>query len=435
MKGTSGLTTCSGSIDVSDLTQDKSARPITVDKNGELSVPAHPVIPFIRGDGTGVDIWPVTRMVLDAAVHKAYRGTRSICWLPLYAGEEAMERFGIPLPPDTVRKLRSLRVAIKGPLTTPIGRGFRSINVTLRQALDLYACVRPIYYFQGVPSPIRYPERINMIIFRENTEDVYMGIEWKPGSPEARRLISFINEELLVGTGKRIRTDAGIGVKPITKRSSQRLVRLGIEYALREGLPSVTLVHKGNIMKYTEGAFRQWGYEVAYKEYADKVVLEQEGNAHTEAAHGKVIIKDRMADAMFQQILLRPEDYHVICTPNLNGDYLSDACAALIGGLGMAPGGNIGDNRALFEATHGSAPKYAGQDKVNPSSLILSGAAMLDYLGWREASGMIRRAIARTILDRCVTYDLERQLRAAGVKGVKSLRCSQFGEAVCNNLD
>jgi len=410
-------------------------RRITVDKDGCLRVPTHPIIPFIRGDGTGVDIWPVARMVIDAAVGKAYGTSRSICWHPLYAGEEAMQRFGIPLPADTVRKLRYYRVAIKGPLTTPVGRGFRSINVTLRQALDLYACVRPVHYFPGVPSPLRYPERIKMIIFRENTEDVYMGIEWRHGSPQARKLITFINDELLAGTGKRIRTDAGIGIKPMSKGPSQRLVRLAIEYALREGMPSVTLVHKGNIMKYTEGAFREWGYEVARREYAGRVVFEHGEPAGAAGDRAAVVIKDRMADAMFQQILIRPEDYHVICTPNLNGDYLSDACAALIGGLGMAPGGNMGDNRALFEATHGSAPKYAGQDKVNPSSLVLSGAGMLEYLGWREAAEMIRRAIGRTIQERRVTYDLERQLKAAGVSGVTVLSCSRFGEAVCDNLE
>jgi isocitrate dehydrogenase len=373
---------------------------------------------------------------MDEAVAKAYKGRRSIEWHRIYAGEEAMKRFGTPLPDSTLRALRSHRVGIKGPLTTPVGGGIRSVNVALRQALDLYACVRPVCYVPGVPSPMRNPERVDMVIFRENTEDVYAGIEWQKGTEEAKRVLRFLNEEMLAGTGKRIRADSGIGVKPVSRRGTQRIVRMAIAHALRERRPSVTLVHKGNIMKYTEGAFREWGYELARKEFGGKVVFEEEAGSKGGRGKGaRLLLKDRIADAMFQQVLLRPEDYSVICTLNLNGDYLSDECAALVGGLGMAPGGNLGDGRALFEATHGSAPRYAGQDKVNPSSLILSGVSMLEYLGWREAGGLIRDALTRTIQQRTVTYDLERQMRAEGRKGVKLLRCSEFAEAICRNMN
>jgi isocitrate dehydrogenase len=404
--------------------------------DGTLRVPDSPVIPFIQGDGTGVDIWPAARAVMDTAVQKAYKGKRSIQWLRIHAGQEAMDRFGTPLPEDTLRALRHYRVGIKGPLTTPVGGGIRSVNVALRQILDLYACVRPVFHIPGVPSPVRHPESVNMVIFRENTEDVYAGIEWKKGSREAREVLRFLNEQMLAGSGKQIRRDSGIGIKPVSVRGTQRIVRMAIGYALREMCPSVTLVHKGNIMKYTEGAFREWGYALARKEFAKRVCFEGEaGERAGRSKANKVVLKDRIADAMFQQVLLRPEEYSVICTLNLNGDYLSDACAAMVGGLGMAPGGNIGDGRAVFEATHGSAPRYAGQDKVNPSSLILSGVSMLEYLGWREAAGIIRDALTRTIRRRTVTYDLERQLKADGVKRVRLLRCSQFAEAICENMN
>jgi len=408
---------------------------ITVKAGGVMRVPDRPVLPYIQGDGTGVDIWPAARRVMDEALRKAYKGRRQVNWVRLYAGKEAMDRFGTPLPAETLRALRRYRVGIKGPLTTPVGGGFYSVNVALRQSLDLYACVRPVTYIPGVVAPVRRPERVNMVIFRENTEDVYAGIEWRQGSPEARRVIAFLNREMLAGTGMKIRADAGVGVKPISRRGTERIVRLAIRHALEHKLPSVTLVHKGNIMKYTEGAFRDWGYRLAKREFPREVCLEQDLPPGGKKPKGcKLVLQDRIADAMFQQIMLRPEDYSVICTMNLNGDYLSDACAALVGGLGMAPGGNLGDGRALFEATHGSAPRHAGQDKVNPSSLILSGAGMFEYLGWREAGRMIREALTRTIADRTVTYDLERQMRQEGYRGVKLLRCSEFAEAICRNM-
>jgi isocitrate dehydrogenase len=408
---------------------------IVLKADGTLQVPDRPILPYIQGDGTGVDIWPAGQRVMDAAVEKAYKGKRSIQWFRVYAGQEAMDRFGTPLPESTLKALRTHRVGIKGPLTTPVGGGIRSINVNLRQVLDLYACVRPVYYIPGVPSPVRNPERVDMVIFRENTEDVYAGIEWKKGSRDARKVLRFLNEEMLAKRGKRIRTDSGIGVKPVSQRGSKRIVRMAIEYALRERCPSVTLVHKGNIMKYTEGAFREWGYDLAREEFGDRVVFEEDQvppGGHRKG--GKLLLKDRIADAMFQQVLLRPDEYSVICTLNLNGDYLSDACAAMVGGLGMAPGGNLGDGLALFEATHGSAPRYAGQDKVNPSSLILSGVSMLEYMGWQEAGGLIREALTTTVQRRTVTYDLERQMRAEGRKGVRLLRCSEFADAICENM-
>ncbi len=408
---------------------------ITLEAGGALRVPNRPIVPYVRGDGTGVDIWPAGQRVMDAAVEKAYGGKRSIEWLRVYAGEEAMDRFGSPLPEETLKAFRFYRVGIKGPLTTPVGGGIRSVNVALRQVLDLYACVRPVYYIPGVPSPVRNPERVNMVIFRENTEDVYAGIEWRKGSPGAKKLLRFLNEEMLADSGKRIRSDSGLGVKPVSVRGTQRIVRMAIQYALREKCPSVTLVHKGNIMKYTEGAFREWGYRLASREFGGKVVFEEDqGRAGSRRKAARLLVKDRIADAMFQQVLLRPEDYSVICTLNLNGDYISDACAAMVGGLGMAPGGNLGDGLAVFEATHGSAPRYAGQDKVNPSSLILSGVSMLEYMGWREAGKCIRKALTRTIERRTVTYDLERQMRSEGLKGVKLLRCSEFADAICKNM-
>ncbi len=392
-------------------------------------VPDRPVICFIEGDGIGPDIWKATRAVLEAAVRKAYAGQKEIVWFEIFAGEKANEVYGANtwLPDDTVAAITDYRVAIKGPLTTPIGGGIRSINVRLRQVLDLYACVRPCRYFQGVPSPVREPEKLDIVIFRENTEDVYAGIEWASGSPEVQQVIGFLKGTM----GVELRDDSGIGIKPISPFGTKRLVRRAIQYALDHKRPSVTLVHKGNIMKFTEGAFREWGYELAREEFSDQVITEDElWKKHDgKRPADKIVLKDRIADAMFQQVLLRPNEYSVLAMPNLNGDYLSDACAAQIGGLGMAPGANIGDKAALFEATHGTAPKYAGQDKVNPSSLILSGAQMLEYLGWNEASGLVSRGIEGAIAQKTVTYDLERQM-----EGATLLKCSEFGEAVIENM-
>jgi isocitrate dehydrogenase len=398
---------------------------IAVQHGTITSVPAHPVIPFIKGDGVGPDIWRAAVLVIDAAVQKAYAGGRKIAWQELWAGEEAVKRDNDPLPPETLQAISHYKIAIKGPLTTPVGGGIRSLNVVLRQHFDLYACIRPIRYIQGTPSPLKNPEKVDFVIFRENTEDVYAGIEWRGEGEEGQKITRFLREEMSVV----VRDGSGIGIKPISPFATKRLVRRAVEYALEHGRRSVTLVHKGNIMKYTEGAFRDWGYEVAEGEFADKVVREEElGNKGT-VPQGQIVVKDRLADAMFQQILLRPEDYDVLVMPNLNGDYLSDACAALVGGLGMAPGANIGDEVAIFEATHGSAPKYAGQDKVNPGSMILSGAMMLQYLGWGEAAGLIEEAVERTIQARTVTYDLHRQM-----EGATLLSCSKFGEAVVNNM-
>ncbi len=367
-----------------------------------LQVPDDPIIPFIEGDGIGPDIWAATRVVLDAAVCAAYGAERRIAWTEILAGEQAKERTGEWLPEATIDAIRDHHVAIKGPLTTPVGGGIRSLNVTMRQVLDLYACIRPVRYFDGVPSPMREPKRLNVVIFRENTEDVYAGIEYAAGSEEAERL-----RELLVGFGADIREGSAIGVKPMSAFGTKRLVAAAIRYAIERGRDSVTLVHKGNIMKFTEGAFRDWGYEVAAERFADRTVPEAEGN------DGRIVIKDRIADAMFQQVLLRPDEYSVIALPNLNGDYLSDACAAQVGGLGMAPGANVGDEAALFEATHGTAPKYAGQDKVNPGSLILSGVMMLEHMGWMEAAEAVVRGLEAAIAARKVTYDLERQMEGA----------------------
>jgi isocitrate dehydrogenase len=396
-------------------------------RNGTItSVPARPVIPFIKGDGVGPDIWRAAVVVIDAAVQKAYAGGRKIAWQELIAGEEAVKRGNDPLPHETLQAIGLYKVAIKGPLTTPVGGGFRSLNVALRQHFDLYACIRPIRYIQGTPSPLKNPEKVDFVIFRENTEDVYAGIEWRGEGEEGQKITRFLREEM----GVAIRDGSGIGIKPISPFATKRLVRRAFEYALEHGRRSVTLVHKGNIMKYTEGAFRDWGYEVAEGEFADKVVREEEvGNKGT-VPNGQVVVKDRLADAMFQQVLLRPEDYDVLVMPNLNGDYLSDACAAMVGGLGMAPGANIGDEVAMFEATHGSAPKYANQDKVNPGSMILSGAMMLEYLGWGEAAGLIEEALERTIQAKTVTYDLHRQM-----EGATLLSCSKFGEAIVSNMD
>ena len=394
---------------------------ITV-RDGKLVVPEDPIIPFIEGDGVGPDIWRAAQPVWDRAVERAYGGRRFIVWKEILAGEKAYKKTGRWLPEETLQAIREHIVAIKGPLTTPVGGGYRSLNVAMRQALDLYACIRPIRYIDGVPSPIKEPRRVDFVIFRENTEDVYAGIEWPSGSEDAKEVREFLREKF----GVHLSEDSGIGLKPISEFRTKRLVRKAINYALEQGRRSVTLVHKGNIMKYTEGAFRDWGYEVA-KEFGDRVVTESE--LKEETPDGVLVVKDRIADSMFQQVLLRPEEYDVIATPNLNGDYLSDASAALVGGLGMAPGANVGDLLAVFEPTHGTAPKYAGLDKVNPSSLILSGAMMLEYIGWREAAELVVRALERTISEGKVTYDLARQM-----EGATLLKCSEFGEAVMENI-
>ena len=398
---------------------------IILNPAGGLKVPDRPVVLFIEGDGTGPDIWRATQPVLDAAVAKAYGGKRALAWQEVLAGEKAFKRTGSYLPVETLNDLREFRVALKGPLTTPIGGGFRSLNVTLRQVLDLYACIRPVRYFAGVPSPMKEPQKIDMVVFRENTEDVYAGIEWAAHSDEARRLIAFLNQEL----GCSLDAGAAIGIKPMTERCSKRLIRMALKYALDQGRPSLTLMHKGNIMKYTEGAFQNWGYEVAL-ELGDRVIPEAElGRYHGQVPAGKVVLKDRLADNLFQQVLLRPEEYAVIATPNLNGDYISDALAAQVGGLGMAPGANVGDGCAIFEATHGSAPKYAGQDKVNPGSLILSGAMLLEYLGWPEAAQLIHQALPRVLASGVATYDLARQL-----PGTQEISCSQFGQSLIKHM-
>ncbi len=364
--------------------------PIEV-KNGKFLIPDNPVLPFIEGDGTGPDIWRAARTVFDAAVARAYGGRRRIVWYEIFAGEKAFNQFGSWLPNDTLEAIKRFHIAIKGPLTTPVGGGIRSLNVTLRQLLSLYVCMRPVRYFAGVPSPMKNPEKLNVVIFRENTQDVYAGIEWKQGTPEAAKVIEFLNGEM----GTKIRPDSGIGIKPMSAGASKRLIRRAIQYALETGKRSVTFVHKGNIMKFTEGAFRDWGYELVKEEFSGVCVTEAE--AGSSVPPGKVLVKDRIADSMFQQVLLRPDEYDVIATPNLNGDYLSDACAAQVGGLGMAPGANIGDEYGVFEATHGTAPKYAGQDVINPSSLILSGAMMFEFMGWREVSALIERGLTNTI--------------------------------------
>ena len=445
---------------------------------GEFRVPDNPIIPFIEGDGTGRDIWKASQRVFEAAVQKAYGAKRKVVWLELYAGEKAFNQFKEWLPQDTVDAIRDFRVAIKGPLTTPVGGGIRSLNVTLRQVLDLYACVRPVRYFEGVPSPVRNPERMNIVIFRENTEDVYAGIEWRSGSAEAKRLIEFLNGDLLKNTTKRVREDSGIGIKPMSPTGSKRLVRRAIQHAIENHRHVVTLVHKGNIMKFTEGAFRDWGYELAIAEFRQQIVTERESwildNKDRDPAlpveqnaamiepgleqgteefkkaiysevkrtldaiydsHGKgqwkkkIMINDRIADSIFQQVLTRADEYHVLATPNLNGDYLSDACAAQVGGLGMAPGANIGDGFGIFEATHGTAPKYADKDVINPSSVMLSGAMMFDFMGWKEAARLIEDGIARTIQQKRVTYDLERLM-----PGSKKLKTSEFAGAIIENM-
>jgi isocitrate dehydrogenase len=403
------------------------AEKIEMGLDGSLRVPEVPVIPYIEGDGVGPEIWRASVRVFDAAVQKSYKEKKKVQWLEVYAGEKAFQRKREWAPEETIEAIREYKVGIKGPLTTPVGGGIRSINVLLRQRLDLYACIRPVKYIPGTPSPVKHPEKVDMVVFRENTEDVYAGIEWKEGTEEASRVRLFLEREM----GKKIREDSGIGIKPISGYGTKRLVRRAIQYALSHGRKSVTLVHKGNIMKFTEGAFRDWGYEVAREEFRDKVFLESElgDRKMKNPPRGKIFLKDRIADAMFQQILLRPEDYDVLAMPNLNGDYMSDALAAQVGGLGMAPGGNIGDQAAVFEATHGTAPKYAGKDMINPGSLILSGAMMFDYLGWAEVSKRIVRAMEKTISKKIVTYDLARQL-----KGAKKVKCSDFASAIIENL-
>jgi isocitrate dehydrogenase len=404
-----------------------TGKKIQYTSDGKLNVPDRPIIPYIEGDGVGPDIWRASVRVFDAAVKKCYGAKRKAHWLEVYAGEKAFQMKKTWAPEETIETIREHKIGIKGPLTTPVGGGIRSLNVLLRQKLDLYACIRPVKYLSGTPSPLKHPEKVDMVVFRENTEDVYAGIEWKEGSEEALRLREFLEREM----GKKIREDSGIGIKPISRFGTKRLVRMAIQYGLTHGRKSVTLVHKGNIMKFTEGAFRDWGYEVAKDEFADNILFESEfvGQKVTDFRKGKIILKDRIADAMFQQILLRPEDYDVLAMPNLNGDYMSDALAAQVGGLGMAPGANIGDQAAVFEATHGTAPKYANQDMVNPGSLILSGAMMFDYLGWKEVGLKIKRALEKAISKKTVTYDLARQM-----KGAKKLKCSEFASAVIENL-
>ena len=383
--------------------------------------------PFIEGDGIGPDIWRAARRVLDAAVLRSYGSDRKIQWLEVLAGEKAFNQTQTWLPEETLEKIRIYRVAIKGPLTTPVGEGIRSINVSLRQELDLYACVRPTKYITGIPSPVLRPELVDMVIFRENTEDVYMGLEWKAGSVMAKKIIDLVKTE----DGREIRAGSGIGLKPMSRFGTRRLVRMAIEYALKHKKKSVTIVHKGNIMKFTEGAFRSWGYEVAREEFGEWIITEEDlWEKHDgEIPPDKIVIKDRIADAMFQQILLRPAEYDVLAMPNLNGDYMSDALSAMVGGLGLAPGANIGDGYALFEATHGTAPKYAGQDKVNPGSLILSGAMMLDYLGWKEAADRVREGLVKTVEQKRVTYDLARQM-----EGAVEVKCSEFAEEIIRSL-
>jgi isocitrate dehydrogenase len=446
--------------------------------DGELQVPDVPVIPFIEGDGTGRDIWKASRRVFDAAVERAYGGKRHVAWFEVFAGEKAFNTFKEWLPDDTVDAIRDFRVAIKGPLTTPVGGGIRSLNVALRQILDLYSCERPVRYYAGVPSPVRQPEKMDIVIFRENTEDVYIGIEWKSGTADAKKLLEFLNLEMLKGGKKQIRWDSGVGIKPISPTGTKRLVRRAIKFALLNKRPSVTLVHKGNIQKFTEGAFRDWGYDLAREEFRAQTITERESwiidnldkNAQlsveenaalvepgleqaTDAfkktiyaevkhtietiygTHGKgqwkkkLLINDRIADSVFQQVLLRADEYSVLATSNLNGDYLSDACAAQVGGLGMAPGSNIGDGFGVFEATHGTAPKYADKDVINPSSLMLSGAMMFDFLGWGEAGKLIEDGIAKTIQQKRVTYDLERLLPGATKVGTAA-----FASAIIENM-
>jgi isocitrate dehydrogenase len=408
------------------IIEPKGGKKILV-KHNNLEVPDNPVICYIDGDGVGPEVVSVGREVINRAIEKSYEGTKKIAWLKLFAGNEATAHYSSPLPEDTVEAIRSYRVCIKGPLMTPVGGGYRSLNVAIRQILNLYACVRPVTYIPGLPSPVKHPEKVDMIVFRENTEDVYAGIEWQQGSNGALKVINFLNTEM--GTG--ISSEAGIGIKPISIQPTKQLVRAALEYAITNSRKSVTLVTKGNIMKYTEGAFRAWGYEVARDEFPSHVITEKElyERFNGKVPEGKLLVKDRLADDMLQQILLYPENYDVIATPNLNGDYLSDALAAQVGGLGIAPGANLGHQIGVFEATHGTAPDIAGKNIVNPTGLILSGALMLDYMGWPEASRMVRQAVENTIASKKVTKDLAFQF-----KGVPSLSTEEFGKALINNI-
>ncbi|HLW51586.1 MAG TPA: NADP-dependent isocitrate dehydrogenase [Candidatus Angelobacter sp.] len=454
-----------------------AGRPITY-SGTNLLVPDNPIIPYIEGDGTGRDIWAASVRVFDAAVERAYGGKRRVHWFEVFAGEKAFSRFGDWLPQDTINAVRDLHVSIKGPLTTPVGGGIRSLNVALRQIMDLYACIRPVRYYKGVPSPVKHPEKLNVMIFRENTEDVYAGIEWKQGTPEVKKLIDFLNNTMLAGTKKHIREDSGVGIKPISIFGTKRLVRKAIQHAMENNRRTVTLVHKGNIQKFTEGAFREWGYDLAREEFRDYIVTEREswildnkdkspnlsieenanmiepgmefapesfkqeiyaevktaldsiGRSHGNGAwKRKIMINDRIADSIFQQIITRPAEYDILATPNLNGDYISDACAAQVGGLGIAPGANVGDQHAVFEATHGTAPKYANKDVINPGSVILSGVMMFDHLGWTEAARLIEDSMEATILDKLVTYDFERQM-----PGATKVRTSEFADHIIDHM-
>ncbi|MFW0884700.1 isocitrate dehydrogenase (NADP(+)) [Candidatus Acidulodesulfobacterium sp. H_13] len=408
------------------LIEPKEGSKIKVLGPNKFEVPSDPIIPFIEGDGIGADLTRAMHIVINAAVKKAYDGKKKINWLEIYAGEKAVEKYGEGqyLPKDTITALKEYSIGIKGPITTPVGGGFRSLNVTIRQVLDLFACVRPVKYYEGIPSPVKHPEKVNMIIFRENTEDIYAGIEFRSGSEEAKKLRDFLIS-MDVNIKEKIREDAGIGIKPMGPFASKRLIKKAIQYAIDNGKTSVTLVHKGNIMKFTEGAFRDWGYELAKTEFGDKLIPEAEVTGSTD----KIIIKDRIADSMFQQGLLRPDEYSVLALPNLTGDFMSDALAAQVGGLGMAPGANMSDTMAIFEATHGSAPKYTNQDKANPGSLILSAVMMLIHMGWKEAADLVEKGIKETIKQKYVTYDLARQMT-----GVTEVKCSQFAERIAENM-
>lgn len=408
------------------LIEPKEGSKIKVLGPNKFEVPNDPIIPFIEGDGIGADLTRAMHIVINAAVKKAYDGKKKISWLEVYAGEKAVEKYGEGqyLPEDTITALKEYSIGIKGPITTPVGGGFRSLNVTIRQVLDLFACVRPVKYYEGIPSPVKHPEKVDMIIFRENTEDIYAGIEFRSGSEEAKKLRDFLIS-MDISNKSKIREDAGLGIKPMGPFASKRLIKKAIQYAVDNGKTSVTLVHKGNIMKFTEGAFRDWGYEVAKAEFGDKLIPEAEVTGSTD----KIIIKDRIADSMFQQGLLRPDEYSVLALPNLTGDFMSDALAAQVGGLGMAPGANMSDTMAIFEATHGSAPKYKNQDKANPGSLILSAVMMLVHMGWKEAADLVEKGIKETIKQKYVTYDLARQMT-----GVKEVKCSQFAERIAENM-
>ena len=401
---------------------------ITLASNGQLKVPDRPIIPFIEGDGTGPDIWRASRYVFDHAVEKIFGGRRKIAWMEVFAGEKAFREFNTWLPDETVEVFKEYLVGIKGPLTTPVGGGIRSLNVALRQLLDLYVCLRPVRYFKGVPSALRHPELLNAVVFRENTEDIYAGIEWPAESPEVKKIVRFLIEEMGV-TKIRFPNTSGIGIKPISREGSERLIRAALDYTIRHGRKSLTMVHKGNIMKYTEGAFRDWGYGLVRREYQGRAIAWDDCGGKPPA--GQILVKDTIADITFQQAITRPDEFDVLAAPNLNGDYLSDALAAQVGGIGIAPGANINyvTGHAIFEATHGTAPKYANLDKVNPGSVILSGVLMFEHLGWREVGDAIVRGLERTIASKTVTYDFERLMT-----GAKLLKCSEFGKAIVDNM-